>query len=269
MTTPVQWTRLADEDVKLVTLSRVIASEWVKFRSLRSSRWTIAAAFVGMVAIALVVGYNTRNLAANIQPNDAAPSGPLQGFYLAMYLMGALGVLFVSGEYGTGMIRSTLTAVPRRLPVLWAKALVLTVAAVTTMTAASLAGFLAAQALISHYRPGHSLGEPGVLRVVIGTGVFLTLVALFGSALGWIIRSTAGAMVTFFGLVVALPVLLNIFGAAGRSIAQYSPIFAGSSFISSVPESSTLTPWAGLLVLVAWVVVAMAVASWRLLRSDA
>lgn len=186
-----------------------------------------------------------------------------------MYLMGALGVLFVSGEYGTGMIRSTLTAVPHRVPVVWAKALVLSVVGVITMTAASFAAFIAAQALISHYRTGYSLGDPAVARVVIGTGIFLTLIALFGSALGWILRSTPAALVTFFGLVVALPVLLTVIGSAGRSIAQYSPIFAGSSFIQTKFESPSLAPWTGLLVLVVWVAVAMAAGVWRLLRHDA
>ncbi len=265
----VEWPRLPAEDVQPITLARVIASEWVKFRSLRSSRWMIGAGVAGMIVIGLIVAFNTRQLAPNIQADDTNASATLQGYYLAMYLMGALGVLCVAGEYGTGMIRSTLTAVPHRLPVVWAKALVLGVVGLITMTAASFAAFVVAQGLISHYRTGYSLGDPGVLRSVIGTGIFLTLIALFGSALGWIFRSTPGALVTFFGLVVALPVLLTVFGSAGLSIAQYSPIFAGSSFIQTKFESPSLSPWAGLLVLVAWVVVAMAVGIWRLLRQDA
>lgn len=269
MSTAVTNSRLPADEVQPINQTRAIVSEWVKFRTLRSSVWLIAAAILGMIAIGLLVAFNTRHLAANIQSNDADPSGPLQGYYLAIYLMGALGVVFVSGEYGTGMIRSTLTAVPRRLPVVWAKALVLTVVALITMTVASFAAFLAAQALISHYRPGHSLGEPGVLRVVIGTGVFLTLITLLGSALGWIIRNTPGAIVTFFGLVVLLPVLLSFFGTAGRSIAQYSPIYAGSSFIQSTPEPPALSPWTGLLVLAGWVIVLMALGIWRLPRQDA
>lgn len=269
MTTTVEWSRLPDEEVKPVTQVRVITSEWVKFRTLRSSRWTVGVAVLGMVAIGLVVAYNTRHVAKNIQANDLAASGVLQGFYLAMYLIGVLGVLFVSGEYGTGMIRSTLTTVPRRLPVLWAKTLIVATVGFVSMTAASFVAFLAGQALISRYRVGHSLSEPGVLRVVIGTGLFLTLVGLLGSALGWIIRSTAGALATFFGLVVALPVLLTVFGSAGRSIAQYSPLFAGSSFIQTVPEPGHLTPGTGLFVLIAWVVAATTVAAWRLLRKDA
>ncbi len=269
MTTAVNRVRLSAEDVQPVNQTRAIISEWVKFRTLRSSVWMIAAAVVGMIGIGLLVAFNTRHLAANIQSNDADASGPLQGYYLAMYLMGALGVVFVSGEYGTGMIRSTLTAVPRRLPVVWAKALVLTGVELITMTAASFAAFLAAQALISHYRPGHTMSEPGALRVVIGTGTFLALIGLLGSALGWIIRSTPGAIVSFFALVVALPVLLSFFGTAGRSIAQYSPIYAGSSFIQSAPESPSLSPWTGLLVLIGWVAMGMALGIWRLLRQGA
>ncbi len=110
MTTTVEWTGLPSEEVEPVTQARVIASEWVKSRSLRSSFWMVGAAVVGMIAIGFLVAFNTRHLAANIQSNDADASGPLQGYYLAMYLIGALGMLYVSGEYGTGMIRSMLTA---------------------------------------------------------------------------------------------------------------------------------------------------------------
>lgn len=268
MTSTIEWPRLAADDVQPVAQARVIASEWVKFRSLRSSLWMLTAAVVGMIVIGLIVAFNTRDATAGIQADDLTASATLQGYYLAMYLIGALGVLFVSSEYGTGMIRATLTAVPRRLPVLWAKAVVLLAVGLVTMVPASFAAFLASQALISHYRPAYSLSDPGVLRVVVGTGVFLALLGLLGSALGWIIRSTAGAMVTFFGLTVALPALLTLFGTAGRSVAQYSPLFAGSSFITAVQAPTSLAPWTGLLVLIGWVAAATTVGIWRLVRHD-
>ncbi len=267
-TTLISETQL-NETVKNVTLARVIHSEWIKFRSLRSSIWLTSASLVGLIVIALIVAYNTRHLGANIQANDADPSGPLQGYYLAMYLMGALGVIFVSGEYGTGMIRSTLTAVPKRIPVLWAKLLIMGSACLLMMSIACVVAFTGAQALISHYRHGYSLSSTANLRIVFGTALFLTLLALLGSALGWIIRSTAGALVTYFALVVALPLILTLFGHIGRTLAEYSPIFAGGSFITSIPESPSLHPWTGFIVLIVWVIVAIAIALWRLSRSDA
>ena len=112
-----------------------------------------------MFVVALLVAYNTRHLTPNLQPDDIVPSSTLQGYYLGQLLMGALGVLFVSGEYSTGMIRSTLAAVPRRLPVLWAKLVVVVGVTLVSMTVMSLVAFLAAQRLLSPL-PARLLAEP-------------------------------------------------------------------------------------------------------------
>jgi ABC-2 type transport system permease protein len=254
-----------------VTLRRVIRSEWIKFWTLRSTWAVLSAAVLGMLVLALVIAYNTRHLTSNLQANDIAPSSTLQGYYLAQLLIGALGVLFVSGEYGTGMIRSTLVAVPRRLPVLWAKLVVFVTVTAASMIAVSFVAFVCAQALLSHYRTGFSLSDPGVLRVVIGTGIYLTLVGMIGGALGWIVRSTPGALVAYFAVVLVLPVLFgDALGNWGKEVAQFLPDQAGASFSTSIPESSYhLSPWVGLLVLVGWVAVALAVAAGVLRRRDA
>ncbi len=254
-----------------VTLRRVIRSEWIKFWTLRSTWAVLGAALVGMLVLALVVAYNTRHLTRNLQANDIAPSSTLQGYYLAQLLIGALGVLFVSGEYGTGMIRSTLVAVPRRLPVLWAKLVVFVTVTAASMITISIVAFVCAQALLSHYRTGFSLSDPGVLRVVIGTGIYLTLVGMIGGALGWIVRSTPGALVAYFAVVLVLPVLFgDALGNWGKEVAQFLPDQAGASFSTSIPESSySLSPWVGLLVLVGWVAAALAIAAWGLRRRDA
>jgi ABC-type transport system involved in multi-copper enzyme maturation permease subunit len=255
-----------------VTLRRVIKSEWIKFWTLRSTWAVLGAAVVGMLVLALVVAYNTRHLTHNLQANDVAPSSTLQGYYLAQLLIGALGVLFVSGEFGTGMIRSTLVAVPRRLPVLWAKLVVFVAITATSMTAVSIVAFVCAQALLSHYRTGFSLSDPGVLRVVIGTGIYLTLVGMIGGALGWIVRSTPGALVAYFAVILVLPVLFgDALGNWGKEVAQFLPSQAGASFSTSIPESPhySLSPWVGLLVLVGWVAVAVAIAAGVLRRRDA
>ena len=254
-----------------VTLRRVIRSEWIKFWTLRSTWAVLSAAVVGMLVLALVVAYNTRHLTSNLQANDIAPSSTLQGYYLAQLLIGALGVLFVLGEYGTGMIRSTLVAVPRRLPVLWAKLVVFVTVTAVSMITVSIVAFVCAQALLSHYRTGFSLSDPGVLRVVIGTGIYLTLVGMIGGALGWIVRSTPGALVTYFAVVLVLPVLFgDALGNWGKEVAQFLPSQAGASFSTSIPESSySLSPWVGLLVMAGWVAVALAVAAGVLRRRDA
>jgi ABC-2 type transport system permease protein len=253
-----------------VTLPRVITSEWLKFRTLRSTMVVLGVAAVAMVAIALVVGYNTRHITASIDPNDHVQSSTMQGYYLGQLLIGALGVLFVSGEYSTGMIRSTFAAVPRRLPVLWAKLVVFVTVTAVTMIASCLIGFICSQALISHYRIGYSLGDPGVLRVVIGTGVYLTLIGVIGAALGWIVRSTPGSLVAYIAVILVLPVLFgNVLGTWGKHVAEYMPSQAGASFINTIPEPPNLAPWTGLVVLAAWTVVAVGVAAVGLRRRDA
>lgn len=257
-------------DTEPVTLPRVLRSEALKFVTLRSTLAILGAAIIGMVAIALLVAYNTRHLGGNLDPNDLVPSATLQGYYLGQLLMGALGVLFVSSEYGTGMIRSTLAAVPTRVPVLLAKTIVVAVVAAVSMIAISVVAFVSAQALLSSYRPGFSLSDPHVLRVVLGTGVYLTLVALLGSAIGWIVRNTPGAIVTYIATILVVPLLVgNVLGTTGKHIAEYLPSNAGAAFSTSIPEGLALHPWTGLLVMVAWVVAALVLAAALLRRRDA
>ncbi|MGI8665256.1 MAG: ABC transporter permease subunit [Jatrophihabitans sp.] len=253
-----------------VTLPRTIRSEWLKFRSLRSTLSVLGVAVLGMAGIAMIVAYNTRHLSAAIQPDDAVPSSTMQGYYLGQLLIGALGVLFVSGEYSTGMIRSSLAAVPKRVPVLWAKLIVFVSVTAVSMIAISLVAFLAAQALIGHYRHSFSLGDPGVLRVVIGTGVYLTLVGVIGAMLAWIVRSTPGSLVAYIAVILVLPVLFaNVLGTWGKDIAQFMPSEAGGSFIRSIREPHTLAPWQGLGVLGLWAVLGIVVAAVLLRRRDA
>jgi ABC-2 type transport system permease protein len=253
-----------------VTLKRAVASEWIKFKSLRSTWAVLAVAVLAMVVFGLIVAYNTRHLSSNLQANDIAPSAALQGHYLGQLLIGALGVLFVSGEYSTGMIRSTLAAVPKRVPVLWAKLIVFVAVVATSMIVICFVAFVSAQGLLSNYRPGWSLSDPGVLRVVIGTGVYLTMIGLIGGILGWIVRSTPGALVSYVGLILILPVLFgDALGNLGKNIGKFLPSSAGERFAQSLPDGYSLTPWWGLAVLVGWVLVGLAVAVILLRRRDA
>jgi ABC-2 type transport system permease protein len=251
-----------------VTQWGVIASEWLKFRSLRSTLLVLAAAVVAMVVFGAVIAFNTRN-PAGLDPEDVVASGPLQGYYLGQLLMAALGVLVVSGEYSSGMIRATLAATPRRLPVLIAKAVVFTAVVGLSMIAASVAAFLVAQAVLSGHRPTYSLSDGSTLRVVVGTGVYLTLVGLVGSVLAWIVRSTPGALVATFAVILVVPILLElVFPSWGTYIAAYLPTGAGQSFSTNLAAPHALSPWTGLAVMVAWVVGGMAGAAVALKRRD-
>jgi ABC-2 type transport system permease protein len=252
-----------------VSLPRVIRSEWLKFRTLRSTLLILFAAMLAMVVFGAIIGHNTRD-PAGLDPEDLVASGPLQGYYLGQLLIGSLGVLVVSGEYSSGMIRATLAAVPRRLPVLVAKLFVFTGVVGTAMVAASVVGFLVAQAFLSGYRPTFSLSDPDVLRVVVGTGVYLTLIGLLGGAIGWIVRSTPGSLVTLFAIILVLPVLLLLFhGAWAVHVGAWLPTGAGSSFSTSLRTPGALAPWPGLAVMCGWVAVAYVLAGALLHRRDA
>lgn len=260
----------AGESAGPVTFARVVRSEWVKFRTLRSSWLMLLSSFLAMVGIAVAVGYNTGKNWSGLAGEDSAPSGGLQGYLLAQLVIGVLGVLFVTGEYGTGMIRSTLGAVPGRVPVLAGKAVVFGGVGLLAMVPASLAAYGTAQGFLSHYGHGTALTAPGVLQVVLGTGVYLVLLGLLGSALGWIVRSTAGGISAFVGLVLILPLITGLLpGSIPKTLAHYLPSSAGESFIQSVHVPGALGPWTGLAVLIGWVVVALAAAGVLLRRRDA
>ena len=263
-------TRAAIDRNRKVTLWRVTAAEWLKFRTLRSSWLTLHGEILDMHSIVAVNFYKDGNHWTTVDAEDRVPSGALEGYHMALLLIGVLGVLFVTGEYGTGMIRSTLAAVPRRWPVLAAKTWVIGLVSLISMTAASFAAFYSAQAFLSYYGHGTSITSPGLLRIVIGGGVYLTLVALLGSAIGWIVRSTAGGISTLVGLVMVLPLLAGLLpGSVGDTVNEYLPSTAGESFIHSVQQPNTLGPWAGLSVMIAWVVAALVVAAVVLRRRDA
>ncbi len=254
-----------------VNLGRIVADELIKFRTLLSSWATLAAAVVAMVGFGAVIGYTTSTGNwAEFDPEITAGSAPLQGFLLAQLLVGVLGVLFVTGEYGTGMIRSTFQAVPRRWPVVGAKAVVFGAVALVAMTLASFAAFFAAQIFLGPDGHGSSLGDDGVLRAIIGTGAYLTLVGVLGGALGWILRSTASALAALIGLLMILPLLVGFLpGSVGDTVTKYLPSSAGDAIASSVRLPDALAPGAGLAVLVAWVVVALAVGLATVRRRDA
>lgn len=254
-----------------ITPGRVLNAEWIKFRSLRSSWYSLGGAVAAMVGTGAVIGYTTSTATwSELEPGLAAASGPLQGFFLAQLLIGVLGVLLVAGEYGTGKIRSTFAAVPRRWPVLGAKAVVMGAVALVTMTVASFGAFFAAQAFLGPDGHGSSLSDPGVLRAVVGTGVYVTLIGMLGGALGWILRSTASAIAALLGALMILPVLVGFLpGSVGETITKYLPSEAGESFVTSIESSDALAPGAGLAVLALWVAGALAVGFATVSRRDA
>ena len=254
-----------------VSLRRVITSEWIKFRTLRSSWYTLGAAVAALITIAVIIGYVTSTSDwSSVDADDRAASAPLRGYYLGQLFIGVLGVLFVAGEYGTGMIRSTIAAVPKRLPVVAAKSAVFGLVALAAMTVSSFIAFFGAQAFLSGDGHAASLSDPGALRAVAGVGVYLALIGILGGALGWIIRSTAGAIAALVGVLLVIPVVVQaVPTTVTTTVAQYLPADAGGSFLATVQAPDTLGPWAGLGVLVLWVAASLAAAVVVVRRRDA
>ncbi|SFF60717.1 ABC-type transport system involved in multi-copper enzyme maturation, permease component [Actinacidiphila alni] len=257
-----------------VTFARVLRSEWIKMRTLRSTFWTMLAAVVALIGFGILFGAVDANRWPHMSAHEKATFDPigtsLQGFFLAQLAIGVLGVLMISGEYATGMIRASLSAVPRRLPVLWAKAGLYAVVTWVLMTAGSLIAFLSGQALLSSRHIGASLSDPGAVRMVLGTGLYLTVVALLGVAVGALVRNTAGGIATVFGLLLVLPALAEALPSSWADhINQYLPSNAGQSLTALHHEAHTLAPWPGFLVFCAYAVAALAGAAVLLKRHDA
>jgi ABC-type transport system involved in multi-copper enzyme maturation permease subunit len=257
-----------------VTQRRVLASEWVKFRSLRSSYIALAASLVVLVGFGILFAFVIKSRWPDMAPGERARFDPtaasLRGLYLAQLIVGVLGVLVVSGEYSTGMIRASLSAAPRRLPVLWAKFAVFAVVTFVVSTAGAFLAFFVGQSILSAQHIETTLAAPDVLRAVLGTGLYLTVVGLLGVALGWILRHTAGAIGTLFGLLLVLPVLGSALPDSwARHIDPYLPSVAGQALTAVRADPETLAPWTGFGVFCAYLVVGVVAAVLLLKRRDA
>ncbi|MDQ1636652.1 MAG: type transport system permease protein [Frankiaceae bacterium] len=259
-----------------VTQLRVLRSEWTKFRSLRSTLITLAVAIVLTVGMGLLFAAVTNQQWDKFSPGEKATFDPialsLGGFNFSQLALGVLGVLLITGEYSTGMIRASLTAVPRRLPVLWGKLAVFVAAVFPLALAASLAAFLGGQALLDGTGRAVDLGSPGAARSVVGAALYVTLAGLIAMGLGGLLRNTAAGISTFVGVFFVLPPLTQLLPESWSGFVPYPPSQAGTSMWGGSfgpPDPSQLSPGAGLAVLLAWTAASVAAAAWRLHRSDA
>lgn len=260
----------------VVTQRRVILSEWIKLRSLRSTIFALLAGVVCIVGLGLLISA----LRANNIKHNAGFGGPgpdfdttaisLRGVYLAQLAVGVLGVLVITGEYATGMIRATLSAVPRRLPVLWAKALVFSVVVFVVMGISSLIAFEGGQAFFHGAGYHITLGSPGAARAVLGAALYLTVVGLLSVGLGFLVRNTAGAIATLFGLLLVLPAIVNALPASWyNDVNKYLPMIAGTQIMTTRLDPSLLAPWTGLGVMALYAAAVIAVGAVGLRRRDA
>ncbi|MGW7261754.1 ABC transporter permease [Streptomyces sp. NPDC054834] len=259
-----------------VTARRVLRSEWAKLWSLRSTWITLGLGLlflIGFGVIAAVHYHSEYTSGRQLRPDDAnatALSLSLFGTNFAQLALGVLGVLVTAGEYSTGMIRSTLAAVPRRLPVLWSKAAVFGLVALVVATVGVFVAFPIGAGVVSGTPAALSLSHAGVVRALLGAGLYLGLVAVIGVALGALLRSVAGGIAVLVASLMLVPGLVTLLpGSWQDDISKYLPSNAGESVFALTHDSTTLSPTAGLLVFLCWTALALAGAAYRLVRTDA
>jgi len=252
-----------------VTQARVVRSEWTKFSSLRSTWWSIAAAIVLTVGLGVLLsalaGSDTHASGAAADVAGRSEIGNL----LSSLTLGVLAVLLIAGEYGTGMIRSSMTAVPRRLPVLWGKLAVFVGVLLPLSLLTSVLAFAFGQlAWRAQGRPAVWFGDPDVVRIVFGSALSLVVLGICGLAIGTLVRSTAGGITAVVGLFFVVPTLFQAMPANIADLARFLPSNAGGALWNASLSSRSMAPWTGFGLLCAYAVVLVAAAAWRLRRGD-
>lgn len=273
MTTATLARPATNHDVGEVTQLRAIKSEWIKLRSLRSTFWSFLTAGAFVIGLGLLfasVEAHNLNGANTIGPGFDVTQVTLRGAFLAQLAIGVLGVMAVTGEYSTGMIRATMSAVPRRLPVLWAKLAVFAATVFVLMGISVLIAFEIGQAVLANTHHSATLSSPGALRAVIGTALYLSVLALLAIGLGFLIRNTAGAIASLFGLLLVLPILAQALpGTWADNVTKYLPMPAGTAITGTVQDPTSLSPWAGFGVFCLYAVAAIGAGAVMLKRRDA
>jgi ABC-2 type transport system permease protein len=247
--------------------------EWLKLRSIRSTGWVLLVFAAGMIGLAILVLAHQHW--ATMSATDRASFDPTNDSYAGLAIgqlaFGVLGVLAVTSEFSSGMIRATFAAVPRRPLVLAAKAAV--VAAVTLVAGEILAfvAFGVGEAVLNNPAPHATLGQPGVLRAVLMAGAYPALIALIGLGLGALIRHTAGAISAVAGVLFVLPLILFPLGTSIQdSVGQFLPMpIAENSLTAVKPVAHSLSPGLGFALLCGYAVAALAAGGWALSRRDA
>jgi ABC-type transport system involved in multi-copper enzyme maturation permease subunit len=259
------------DDHLRVTQLRVVLSEWTKFRSLRSTLYTLLVAVVFMIGLGALFTGITASQPNGFDAGATATSTSLTGTFFAQLSIGVLGVLLISGEYSTGMIRASMAVVPARLPMLWAKLAVCAAAVFLTMLASSFIAFMIGQALLSGKHLNGSLSDPGALRSVIGAALYLSVAAMTALALGAVLRNTAAAISTFVAVFFVIPPMTLLLPKSWSGhFVQYLPSNAGGMLIDGTyGVTHPLAPWTGFAVMCAYALVLVGFAAWRLRRADA
>jgi ABC-2 type transport system permease protein len=252
-----------------------LRSEFTKIRSVRSTYWTLVALVV------VTIGIGALACVGAISSHGGAVRGPgwdptqrsLAGLILGQLIIVVLGALTVTSEYSTGMIRTSLTVQPRRGTLLAAKGVVFFLVSFITGLVASFVSFFVGQAILSSKHLGASLGDPNVLRAVVGGGLFLAVCGMLAFGLGTLLRHTAGAITASIGLLFVLFVLINFLPSNWQDhVDKWIPFNAGSQIWTTVSPGGNppmFSPWTGFAVFTGYAVIAIIAGAVAFLKRDA
>jgi ABC-2 type transport system permease protein len=251
--------------VRRVTFREAMDSEFAKIRSVRSTFWTLLACLLVSVGISVLIAAVTSANWSSLSESSRATmdmSAVVAGVYFGVLVTGVLGVLVVSTEYGTGMMRTSLTAFPRRGTLFIAKATVLTVLVLAVGLIIAFASYALASPFYTKHGVDLSLSHAANLRALFAVPVYLTLIALMGFGLGFLLRHTAAAISSLVGLLFVIPIITNFLpGTVGKDVNKIVPSNAGSAMLvthASTTGTPTLSPLGGLITLLVWAAVLIA-----------
>jgi ABC-2 type transport system permease protein len=259
---------------RAATLGDALRSEWTKLRSLRSTFWALTVTVVLGIGLGAVIsaatahGYAKSSVSAKLSWDPTSYS--LDGMAIASLAIAVLGVLCISSEYSSGMIRTSLIAVPKRGRVLAAKSLVFAAVTFVVGEVTSFAAFFVGQALISGHAPTAALGDPGVARAVVGAGLLLSALAVLSVAVGALLRHPAGGIACMIAVLFVLPGIAQALPVSWQNpVTEFWPTLAGGQITSVHIAAHTLKPWPGFGVMCLFTAIVYAIA-WTLLdRRDA
>jgi ABC-2 type transport system permease protein len=256
-----------------VTFAGALRSEFTKIRSVRSTYWALLAMFVVVVGFGALASWGAASHGPHGPYFDPTQQS-LAGLYIGQLIIGVLGVLVISSEYSTGMIRTTLTTNPHRGMMIAAKGVVFTVVALVTSLVTSFTAFFLGQALMSSHHMSTTLGSPNVLRAVIGGALFLTACGVLSFGLGLLIRHSAGGIGAMVGLLFVVTILINFLPQSWQDhVDKWIPALAGGQLWMAVPQPPGSTPmfgpWPSFAVLCGYAAVAVAAAAILFRRRDA
>jgi ABC-type transport system involved in multi-copper enzyme maturation permease subunit len=251
-------------------LAGVIKSEWVKIRSVRSTMWTLGITVVLGIGVSALVCWESQSHWATVsQPFDPAGTS-LVGLFIGQFAIGVLGAMVLSAEYGTGTIRATFSASPRRPLVLVAKVVVFGAVALIVAEVVAFVAFFLGQALLTAPATHATLSTPEALRQVVGSGLYIAVLGLFALGLAAIVRHTAGAICAYLGIVLMLPIIVQFLPTSLElDIRRFLPDHIGAEMISNTADPHLFSPWVGLLVLCGYALAALVIGGVLLVRRDA